>query len=152
MYTKCSVAVMIVAGSIASASFAQAPMGSRHNPVTIPVRPEPSFEPIGPPTFEIDPKKQTAPRDDALLSQVYDRLPKLMTNRASVTRRREEPIVSEGKQYRRVWLMYEDSAAITMHGPCGQNIFVWRIPSGEVDEIYVGTMMCPLVIRPRGLP
>jgi hypothetical protein len=75
-----------------------------------------------------------------------------MTNRASETRKREETIVFAGTPSPRVWLTYEDTAMNTTHGPCGQNIHRWLAPSGEVAEIYVGSMMCPLVTRSHRVP
>lgn len=149
MYMKYPFAALIVAGSIALASCAQMPTESLYYPITMPVRTEPSFELAGRPTFDADSQNEIASRDDALLSQLFNELPDLMTNRASVTRKREEPIVFAGKPYRRVWLTYEDTAMNTTHGPCGQNIHMWLAPSGEVAEIYVGAMMCPLMARSR---
>ncbi|QWF16579.1 hypothetical protein [Lysobacter capsici] len=149
MYAKRSAALMVAVGSIALASCARMPTESLYYPVMMPVRAEPPFELAGRPTFDADSENQAAVRDDALLSQLYDELPDLMTNRAGVTRKREEPIVSNGKPYRRVWLTYQDTAMVTMQGACGQNIHMWLAPSGEVAEIYVGMMMCPLMTPSR---
>ena len=106
MHVKHLSALMIVVGSLASC----APMQNKplDYPIMMPVRAEPSFELAGRPTFDADPENELAQRDDALLSQLFNKPPKLMTNRALVMRKREDLIVSGGKPYRRVWLTHED--------------------------------------------
>lgn len=152
MDAKRSAARILLVGSIALASCARMPTEPLYHPITMPVRAEPRFELAGPPTFDADSQNEAAPRDDALLAQLFNELPNLMTNRAAVTRKREQPIVFDAKPYRRVWLTYEDAAMNTMQGPCGQNIYVWLASSGELAEVYVGAMMCPLVVRSSAVP
>jgi hypothetical protein len=68
----------------------------------------------------------------------------LSPDRTSLLLRQEELILSNSKPYRRVWIRYDDAATWNMHGTCGQNVYVWLAASGDIADVFVEPLVCPI--------
>jgi len=68
----------------------------------------------------------------------------LSPDRSWLSFQREELILSNGTPYRRALFRHDDSATFNMHGTCGQNIYVWFRASGEVSDVFVEPLFCPI--------
>lgn len=64
--------------------------------------------------------------------------------RASLVLGQEDLVEADGVAYRRVRFGYGDEATLTMHGACGQTLYVWLAASGEVAGICADSLGCPI--------
>jgi hypothetical protein len=68
----------------------------------------------------------------------------LSPDRTSLLVLQEELILSGGEPFRRVWVRYDDAATWNTHGTCGQEVHVWLSASGQIAEIFVEPLVCPI--------
>ena len=114
-------------------------------PIELPVRAEPKFERIRyaalPPETQMSVRMDTEQLIDTLKAKFSS---KIIAGRSGFAIQDEELIISNGKPYRRVWVFHEDSATWDMHGACSQSIYVWFSPSGELANVFVENVACPI--------
>ncbi|MFC5579465.1 hypothetical protein ACFPOA_15765 [Lysobacter niabensis] len=114
-------------------------------PIELPVRAQPPFQEITyaglPAGTEMVVRLDTA-EIIASLKNRFDSV--LVPERSGFSLQQEELILSNGTPYRRVWVHYEDSATWSTHGACGQNIYAWFRASGELADVFVEPLVCPI--------
>jgi len=114
-------------------------------PIELPVRAEPPFQKITyaalPTGAEMIVRLDTA----QVIAGLKDRFAATISpDRSGFSLQQEELILSNGSPYRRIWLNHDDSATWSMHGTCGQNVYVWFRASGDLADVFVDPVVCPL--------
>ena len=114
------------------------------DPITLSARPQPRFEVVRyaslPPGVVMRSQMSSADLQEHLKAL----FPSLRDQRASLALEGEDLVEASGNYFRRVWFYFGDEATLTMHGTCGQNIYVWLAASGEITEIYLDPLSCPI--------
>ena len=137
-------ATVVLIGILAVAACASRSPTPLPDPVELPTREQPSFRVIGYPSLPDGVEMISRLSTSDLENKLKERFPSLATERASLTLEQEELIDAGGIPYRRLWFYYGDEATLTMHGTCGQNIFVWLGAGGNVSDMYVDPLNCPI--------
>ena len=114
-------------------------------PIELKVRAEPAFQKISyaalPTGIAMHVRLDTAEVIGQLKQQLHGQF---SPDRSAFTLQQEELVLSNGTPYRRIWVNYLDTATWSTHGSCGQNIYAWFPPTGELAEIFVEQLVCPI--------
>jgi hypothetical protein len=145
MHTKSIAALVTAFAALAMSSCATGRPEPMPDPIELPVRAEHPFQKITyaalPTGTEMIVRLDTSQIIASLKGQFGVRL---SPERSSFSLQQEELILSNGSPYRRVWLHHDDSATWSTHGTCGQNVYVWFQASGELADVFVEPLVCPI--------
>ena len=114
------------------------------DPITLSARPQPKFEVVRYASLPTDVVMRSQMSTSDLREHLKALFPSLRDQRASLALEGEDLVEASGSYFRRVWFYFGDEATLTMHGTCGQNIYVWLAASGEITDIYLDPLNCPI--------
>ena len=114
---------------------------------SLPIKVEPSFKRINSGMLPSGTQVTYVLTSHSINEALKNQFPALRTDGGKLTPGWEDLVLSEETPYRRMMFYYNtrsDLEAKSMHGPCGQGIFVWFTLKGEIAGIYTDRKSCPL--------
>jgi hypothetical protein len=125
-------------------SCTEVPAKSMGEPIRLRVNAEPKFHAMRYAALPSGMQMTVLWTTEDLRAKLKVEFPALASDHAYLSLVQEQLISSEDTPYRRISFSFDDGATTTMHGPCGQSIFMWFNSAGRLSGTYVAPVSCPL--------